>query len=313
MHNFDKSFKNHYCDALACGLGEFIDIFNNDIEDFLYLLSYEELENICEFSVLKNRLAGVGELLIKVPKPSLAIKSMQKYGVEGSEILSARLIESMKAGDLLGGRIILCVEDILDYNEGILAELSDTIARADIPIMIFLGQTLEEIGKIVNKFQKSPVEVLEDFGFLDRNCFIYGLNFIDKEDQKLLLNYDTNLILSPRSDAEEGKGAINLYNFIYNGLKFVFSSGKCYNIDMLGEGKLASLNTNNLMYERGLVKESDLNKAVFIDEKMPYIEEGNLRILYDDKFVLNQPELLQDYNILREKVRKIALKIKEKI
>ena len=60
MHNFDKSFKNHYCDALSCSLGDFIDLFNNEREDEISdMLTFEELELLCEYSVLKNRIAGV--------------------------------------------------------------------------------------------------------------------------------------------------------------------------------------------------------------------------------------------------------------
>ncbi len=316
MHNFDKSFKNYYCEFLACSIGEFIELFYEYNQDeILSKLSYDELQILSDYAVLKNRLAGVGELYLKVPIPSIAIKSLEKYGLKGSEILSARLLAGLKTSDLLGGRIILCIEDILDYNEGMLSEISDFAAKTDLPILIFLGRTLEEVGRVVNKFGKSPVEVLEDFGFLDRKVFVYGLNFIDKEDQKLLADYQASIILSPRSDAEEGKGAINLYNFIYSRLKFVFSSGKCYNINMLGEAKLAILNTNNLMYERGLVKPSDLLNSLFKADKLPNFDGENHTFL-DEKFELNRPEqeLLEGELLnLRKEVEKIALKIKEKL
>ena len=151
--------------------------------------------------------------------------------------------------------------------------------------------------------------MLESFGFLDRKCLLYGLNFVDKEDQKLICDYDKTCIFSPRSDGEEGKGGINLYNFIYNKIKFGFSSGRCYNIDMLAEGKLAIINTNNLMYDNSLI---DSQKVLESLE-----DSGQLEIDFDDEEPLEnlldkRVELEEDeFNI--EKVKEIVKKIKERI
>ncbi len=311
MHSFDKSFKNYFCDAISCSLGEFFDVFDEFSEEqILTLLNNDELNALCEFAVIKNKKAGVGELYLKVPFPSFGRNALDKYHIDGKEILSARQMGNLTTGDFVGERVMLYVEDLLDYKEGALSELSDFLAKAEMPVIISLGRTLEEVGKVVNRYGKSPVEILEDFGFLDRNCYVYDLNFIDKEDQKLLSSYDTTLIFSPRSDGEEGKGAINLYNFIYNRLKFVFSSGKCYNIDMLGEGKLASINTNNLMYERGLVKTSDLLDALLVEKAEKDYENINI---FDERVDIEDERLNIDYLNLREKVIEIAKRIKEKI
>lgn len=272
MQSKTISYKNHFCDMLACALGEYFDFFQEDEKRDLNLekLSIEELKLLCEYAIVKNKLAGVRELNLKVPRILNAGELFEKYHIDGKEILSARQMSDLTTNQLVGGRIMLLIEDLLDYKEGLLNEISDFLGRVDIPVVVCLGKTLEEVGKLVNRYGKSPAEILEDFGFLDRECFLYGLNFLDKEDQKLLLNYNVHLIFSPITDAEEGRGAINLYNFIYNRLTFGFSSGKCYNIDMCGEAKLAQFNTNNLMYQRGLVSLDDLNKALGIEEIEPF-------------------------------------------
>ncbi len=308
-----NSFKNYYCDALYCSLGEFIDVFDNFNEDeILKRLTTKDVKSLCEYAVVKNKIAGVGELYLKVPYPLVGREALGKYGLVGKEILSAKTMESLTTKDILGGQLMLMVEDLLDYKEDFLARLSDFLGRLNMTVMICLGQTLEEVGKIVNKFGHSPCEILEDFGFLDRECYIYGLNFIDKDDQKLLSKYDTTLIFSPRSDGEEGKGGINLYNFIYNRLKFGFSSGKCYNIDMLGEAKLASINTNNLMYERGLVKENELLDALSTnDEKMQLNVSLISSHILDSRIEILDEKLKEDYLKLREQIKEIAHKIKE--
>ena len=104
----------------------------------------------------------------------------------------------------------------------------------------------------------------------------------------------------------------NLYNFIYNRLKFVFSSGKCYNIDMLAEGKLARINTNNLMYEKGLIKDEELLEALVTQNGENNFEIDNFALkncLFDKKIEISQ--FNEKYLMLRERIKEIINKIKE--
>ncbi len=309
-----KSFKNYFCDAISCSLGEFIDVYDSqfDEDELLSKLSKEEINIICQYAIVKNKIAGVGELYLKVPIASIGREALEMFKMGGKVIISAKQKEDLTTNDFVGDRVILYIEDLLDYKEGALSDIADFLGRTDMPVIINLGRTLEEIGKLVNRYGKSPVEVLEDFGYLDRECYVYGLNFIDKDDQKLLASYNANIIFSPRSDGEEGRGAINLYNFIYNRLKFVFSSGKCYNIDMLAEGKLARINTNNLMYEKGLIKDEELLEALVTQNGENNFEIDNFALkncLFDKKIEISQ--FNEKYLMLRERIKEIINKIKE--
>lgn len=312
-----KAFKNGYCDAIGLALSEFVDIYDladkGDIESFL---NEEEIDCICEYAVLKNKIAGVGELYLKVAKPGFIGKYFDKYNIDGKEILSARLIDCLSTRDFVGGRLMIEVESLLEYNEDYLSKIVDFCATTDTPVLIKMGQSLEEVGKIVNKFNMSPAEVLEDYGFLDRECYLYGMNFIDKEDQKLLTKYASSLILSPRDDAEEGRGFVNLYNLIFNGLKFAFSSGNCYNIDMFAEAKLAICNTNNLMFERNLIEFDDIISSLqsnFGDFELKLEDECKKETLFDQRVCIMDEKLMTRYSEVREKIKQIAKKLKEKI
>lgn len=309
-----KELKNAYCDALGLAFGEFLDVYETENEDIINLLSEEELKILIEYAICKNKIAGVGELGLKVPKTGLVGDLFDYYKMNGKEIVSARNIDNLSARDFVGDRLILEVENLLDYNEGYLSKIVDFCASTQTPILIKMGQTLQEVGKIVNKFNCSPAELLEEYGFLDRECYIYGLNFLDKEDQKLLKNYNPTLILSPRDDGESGRGAINLYNLCFNGLNFAFSSGKCYCIDMFLEGKLALYNTANLMHERGLVGEDEVLNAL-------QGKTGELLFLKDDNYLTNNlineridvdlPFFKTRALGLKEKVEEIAIKVKK--
>lgn len=302
-----KAFKNYYCDAIACSIGEFIDYNEKLLND----LSQDDLKILCEYAVLKNKIAGVGELFLKVPDFMFGNEALDKFGVKGYEIISASLIDKIPTKALIGQRLVLEIENLLDYNDDFLSEISFYLAKTKLPIIINLGQDLEEVGKLVNKFSKSPAQILEDYGFLDCECFIKGLNFIDKDDQKILKDYNATCIFSPRSDGEEGKGAINLYNFIYNEIKFGFSSGKCYNIDMLGEVKLALINTSNLMFDANLLNIQDLLDALSTENSMIEIEfdqDAKKSTLLDKRVEIKDEHYLN----LRTQVKEIIKKLKEK-
>lgn len=306
-----KSFKNYYCDALYCALGEFFD--KEKIDEILNskTLTQQQVKQLCEYAVIKNKIAGVTFLNLKVPDFGYGIELLEKYNMNGYEIVSANLMNCMPSKALVGQRLMLEVESLLEYNENFLSDLSDLSAKIDIPIIFALGQDLEEVGKIVNKFKMSPVQTLESFGFLDRECYVLGLNFIDKDDQKLMRDYGATCIFSPCCDGEEGKGAINLYNFIYNDLKFRFSSRRNHNIDMLKECWLAMVNTSNLMFEKDLIKIEDLLQAVFdkngIDIEISIGEYERKEGLLNKKIKLN----IEDFENVYKNVEKLVFQLKD--
>ena len=303
-------FKNYFCDSISCALGEFINPFIDFFEeDILNKLSKDDVNMLVKYAVIKNKIAGVTELFIKVPFAGAGRQALDEFGLGGKEIISAKQMYELNAKDFVGDRVMLMIEDLMDYKEGYLLEISDFLAKADMPVLICLGRDLEEVGRLVNRYNSSPALLLENFGFLDRKCYIYGLNFIDKDDQKILANYNPLLIFSPRSDGEEGKGAINLYNFIYNHLKFGFSSGKCYNINMPAEGKLALLNTNNLMFDNRLINCEDIINS--LSESQIEVKKGNKNVVLDENYHLKDEKLENEYLLLQEKIKDIVKKIKE--
>jgi len=62
-----KPFKNIYCDAVLSALGKYLYIYDFDENDILNSLMREDIEILIENIVLKNKLAGVELLNIKVP------------------------------------------------------------------------------------------------------------------------------------------------------------------------------------------------------------------------------------------------------
>lgn len=308
-----NKFVNHYCEGIYCGLGDFLNVKEENYDDILSLLSLQEKETVIEYAVAKNVQAGVGTLNIKVPEFGMGLKLLDKYHLKGREIVTAKKYAQMPTSSLVGGRTMLDIESLVDYNQDLLSAISDFSARANVPLAIELASDLENGGKIVNTYSSSPAEVLESFGLLDRECFVYGLNYLDKDDQKIVKDYDKTCIFSPQSDGKRGMGAINLFNFIYHRLKFGFSSGKCYNVDMLFEGKLAVLNTFNLMHESGNISTEEVLDSLTDksdDEiELDLFQEENIDNILDKKV----HKKVEEFDSIQKKTIEIARKIKEKI
>lgn len=300
-----KGFINYYCDALYCGLGEFVDPSKYELES----LSEQELKTICEYSVVKNIMAGVSEVNLKVPRYGLGRNALEKYNLLGKEIVDAELIAILPTSALVGEKLVIELDNLSELSPPFLSETSEFVALTGCEVLIKLGQDLEEVGKLVNKYNCSPVEMLESFGFLDRKCSVMGLNYIDKDDQKLLKDYNIKCIFSPQSDGENGLGAINLYNFIYHELEFGFASDRCAYIDMIEQAKLAKLNTSNLMNDSTLLSARDV-----LDPLMANYGEITLCQCEREDNILNQKILIShnDYENLRDKVKNIAKELKEK-
>ena len=311
-----NKFKNMYVSFLS-PLTKYIKIDKDNIEDIEKALSEQDIQSLARLTMLDNIRGGVKELNLKVPLISFGKSLLKEYGLNGNIIVSGKKIKDISSQDLVGDRLMVEIESLLDYNEDSLSEISSLCGSLDLPIIIRIGQDLEEVGKIVNKFSSSPIETLESFGFLDRKCYIYGLEYVDKDDQKLIKDYEATCIFSPQSDAKAGRGAINLYNFIYNDIKFGFSSEICYNVDMLQEGKLALFNTSNLMYESDLIDCDILLNALLAeddnDDKLMIALSSNEvpENIFDKHIELDKYS--DDYARLSKIAIEIATKIKEKI
>lgn len=301
-----KPFKNYYCEAIPCGVGKFYKFKKEDEGE----LSPDEVRILAEMGILKNSLGGVKEVYLKLPYFVEVDDLFDKYNMQGKIILPATQIFNIPTKALVGDRLILEIESFSELSDNFLNDLANFVGDEKIDVILNLGDNLEEVGKVVNRFNMSPTELAESYGFLDRKCYVRGLNHVDKDDLLLLKSYNAFAILTPRDDGEKGKGFVNNYNLIYHEFRFGFGSGGCYNIDMLAEGKLSCLNTANLMSRGGIV-ESEI-----ILEALSY-HSGQIEVEFDngalDETILEERVCLGRLDEgLTDKVKQIAKKLKEK-
>lgn len=301
-----KPFINYYCDALPCGVGEYYLLKADDERR----LSEGDIKVLCEVAISKNVLAGVRELYLKLPHYIDISDLFDKYKINGKIILPATEIALIPTKALVGNGLIIEIQDFSDLSDGLLNDIANFVGDEDIPVLLNLGDDLTEVGRVTNKFHMSPTELAESYGFLDRKCFVRGLNHVDKDDLNLVKNYNGFALLTPRSDAREGRGMVNIYHLINNQIKFGFGSGKCYNIDMIAEGRLSVQNTCSLLSDKDVIGWRDISPALSCGEgqlQIPFDEDMRDEVILEMRVNLGEIE-----ERLIQKVKEIVRKLKEK-
>lgn len=305
-----KNFYNSFCDANLTALNCFLP--SEESQQLLSEESFsnEELTALVKFTLALNSLAGVGKVNLKAHSAEV-LQYFEEFGLEGKVILDQNGLSSIRTKDFVGGRVVAYIDSLLDEDEKSLSEISDLCGKMKIPVIIGFGRTLEEVGSLSSRYKLSPARVLEDFGFLDRQCSLLGCNFIDKDDLDIIASYGGEIILTPRSDMMMGRGAVNLYSIENKGISYHFGSEICPIIDMASEVEIARGNTANLLYERGLIKAENLLEAILIDGEN---NEKNFLVPLENSFKMicqeHDSEELKKFYDLKTQIEKI---IKEKI
>lgn len=191
----------------------------------------------------------------------LAIDNMRESG-------AIELVESyMKINNILAGggnlSIIpndkaLLIENIADMSEAELEELSNNVAKKNQTLFLHVGLSLDELGSVEKKFGKPLVNVLEDFGFLDRNWVLVGGNCLEKDDFQILSQYGNKVVICPFEDAQMGRRTLNLRMLKNFDFDISFGSGSTFEIDFFSMMRACLSFQWNLFEECSNIDEKDV-------------------------------------------------------
>lgn len=242
-------YRNLYCDPIALLAWQLLPFDQIQLHRREYTWHQDILKKAYEYVILKNKEVGVERLFLKVQSDLVqsVCDLFRQYHLNGTCLIS----DLDKLPDILSfGQCALLVENIDEKTESELDAYSLAAAEKGIPVMVQFGDSLEQMGRLDSMYGMSPARVLEHFGFLDRNCFLCGCNYLDKDDAMFLTNYQPTCVLTPHADMLLGKGNVNLELLLHAGLPIAFGSGEYPIIDMLKEGSLAIGETANLLNEK---------------------------------------------------------------
>lgn len=186
------------------------------------------------------------------------------YGIEVKSAEEKTLAQQLLCvKNLTAGAIILndreCLRNIDEKEEKELDEICEKAAKQKEKVFAKVGLTLEELGAIDKHYGKMLSEVLEDFGFLDRGLVLVGGNCLEKDELRLLKNYDTQVVLTPNEDGRLGRRPTNL-----NALR---------NLDFdvaLGSGDFAEIDFFAFMRQMILTQRGLFEDQKIMDEKMAF-------------------------------------------
>ncbi len=151
------------------------------------------------------------------------------------------------------------VDKFEEKSEQELSEIVSTVAKNQNKLFIEAGKTLEELGTVDLLYKKSLPQVLEDFGYLDREPVIVGGNCFEKDDFELFSQYDCSFCLTPSDDGKSGVRPTNFISLQSKDFCVGLGSGKSFEIDFF------AFMRQLIMTQRGLFENADCieEKEVF--------------------------------------------------
>ena len=179
---------------------------------------------------------------------------------------------------------------IYGTNEENFAELNTFARENNLPVSTHLSETLKEVGDCSAKFDLSPPELLEDYGFFDRKATVYHCVHADKDDLSLMAGYDVNIVTCPSSNLKLASGIAPLYAMQNSNLNIAIGTDGAYSnnsYDMFKEMFLAAtLNKATLNYAHILTAEEVVNMATKNGAKALGFNSGEIKQGFDADIII---------------------------
>lgn len=244
--------------------------------------------------LIKNGVTTVADFYIN---PSDTAKAVLDTGIRasigvgaitGNEVISEESLDKDVADISLSPRIkpILYAHSLYSCDESQFNELNKYAIKHDILKSTHISETLDEVGKIANKYGMSPIETLESFGFFDTPSLLAHCVHTDKDDIEIMKNYDISVATCPSSNLILGSGIAPLYSFVKNKINVTIGTdgaGSNNNLNMFKEMYLADnlqagvLNQFSAITTIDALKMATLRGAMALGyDDLGRIEEGYL-------------------------------------
>ncbi|NJE61861.1 amidohydrolase family protein [Thermococcus sp. 21S7] len=172
-------------------------------------------------------------------------------------------------------------------------------------ITIHVAETMAELGKIQERYGKSPVLLLDEIGFLGRDVIIAHGVWLDSRDIAILARNGVTVAHNPGSNMKLASGVMPLQRLINAGVNIGLGtdgSASNNNLDMVEEMKLAALlhkvhNLDPTVADAGTVfRMATVNGARALGLNAGVIKEGYLADIVVVDF--NRPHLRPLNNVI---------------
>ena len=186
-----------------------------------------------------------------------------------------------------------------------LARAKEAAREAGILYLIHLLENKDEIGTILNRYGKKPVQHLLDLGVLDEQTIAVHCNWLNKEDMAVFADLGVRVAHNPESSMKLAAGVAPVPEMLRHGITVGIGTDGCASnndLDMFREmdtaakiHKVTSLNST-VMNAETVCKMATIGgaKVLGMDKLIGSVETGKKAdiILVD----MNQPHLTPLYN-----------------
>lgn len=205
-----------------------------------------------------------------------------------------------------GFKAVCYAHSIYGTNQKNFDKLINYAKQKKLSVSLHLSETLKEVGDCTVKHNKTPVEYLEYLGFFDRQCTVYHCVHTDKDDLKILADYNVNVVTCPSSNLKLGSGIAPVFAMQNAGLNIALGTDGAYSnnsFDMFKEMFLASTLNKATLYNAEILKaEEVVNIATKNGAKALGFENlGEIKTGYLADLILlnlNQPHHFPHYNLI---------------
>lgn len=167
-------------------------------------------------------------------------------------------------------KVLLFADPVVD-EENVLDEISDFSAKNGCQVFVDLFGNLRETGELNSSTGQLPINYIENFGLLDRGGYLSGAICSDKEDYRLLGEYNFKVVTRPVSDLRKGNGFANIVQIQNAGLDLAFGSGDDKEVDFFQIGRSVLLGTRGLLCDGEVLDEREVLSVMSRTEAL---EEG---------------------------------------
>ncbi len=199
--------------------------------------------------------------------------------ITGKEILSQEsLLEDMEMISLSPLiKPILYAHSLYSCDESQFNELNKFAAEHNLIKSTHASETLTEVGIIDNKYNMTPIALLESYGFLDTPTILAHCVHCDRNDIEIMSNYDVTVASNPSSNLILGSGIAPLYSYIKSNI----------NVSLGTDGAASNNNLNMFkeMYLADNLQAGVLNQAhaiTTVDALKMATVRGALALGYDN-------------------------------
>ena len=237
-------------------------------------LSSSEMEKV----ILSNIKAGVGEIIVVTDNYLYAKLLLEKYGLDYK--IALKVDDAEEVEEIDKEKLLIYVDPCVD-EESELDKASDFAGKNNLKVFINLFDNLQKTGELNSSTGKLPIRYVEEFGLLDRGGYISGAICCDKEDYRLISEYDFEIVIRPIRDLNKGNGLANIIQIQNAGLTCSLGSMDMREVDFFQNVRALTYGTKGLLCD----EEATSLEEVFALATSGKVEEGqkaNFLVLKED-------------------------------